>query len=93
LENKKPTRFKPSEIRELLKKQNFKCFLTGRELTPDNVEAEHIIPINQGGKHEVENLCLIIESLRELKRYRSPEEIISIARDIIKTFKDKKYDN
>ncbi len=57
------------------------------------MEAEHIIPINQGGKHEVENLCLIIDSLRELKRYRSPEEIISIARDIIKTFKDKKYDN
>lgn len=89
MENKKPKRFKPSEIRELLQKQNFKCFLTGRELTPDNVEAEHILPISKGGKHEVENLCLIIDSLRELKRYRSPEEIISIARDIIKTLEEK----
>ncbi len=85
MEEKKPKRIKPSEIRELLHKQDFKCFLTGRELSPENVEAEHILPVSQGGEHKVENLCLIIDSLRELKRYRNPEEILSIAKDIIKT--------
>lgn len=80
----KQTRFKPSQIKDLLHKQDFKCFLSGRELTPSNIEAEHIIPLAKGGKHEIDNICLIIDSLRDLKRYYTIEEIRDLCKDVLK---------
>lgn len=39
----KPT---ASRLYKLVQKQEFRCALSGRELQPDNVTADHKLPIN-----------------------------------------------
>lgn len=87
--NKTNYKFTPKYFRELLVKQDYKCMLSSREITVENVEAEHIKPLSDGGKHEPSNICLIIEPLRELKRYYSEEYIYELAKDIVKTYEAK----
>lgn len=76
-------KLKAGHIRTLLQKQNFKCYVSGIELTYENVEIEHIQPLTKGGKHELENLCLIDKSLRELKRLNTKKEILELCKVII----------
>ncbi|MBM9498651.1 hypothetical protein JWG44_00080 [Leptospira sp. 201903071] len=83
-------RFNSKDFYELLDKQEERCFLSGRILTPDNTLVEHIHPIRFGGEHIKSNTCLIIEPLARLKRYYKEEEIIQIAIDII-NFKGEQY--
>ncbi|TGK23558.1 HNH endonuclease [Leptospira kmetyi] len=83
-------RFKMEHFKSLLKKQNKKCYVTGRNLTAGNVNGAHIVPIMKGGEHEFENLCLVIEELKQLKRYKSMDDIVSYAVDIINIW-GKKY--
>ena len=87
---KEKFKFRSKHFYELLNQQKYRCALTNRELTPENTNAEHIQPISKGGKHEVENICLVVDMVGKLKRYFSEEEIVLLASDIIKT-KGKKY--
>ncbi|TGL59504.1 HNH endonuclease [Leptospira sarikeiensis] len=82
--------FKKREFQALRKKQNDKCYVTGRDLTSANINGSHIMPIRSGGEHEFENLCLVVEEIREIKRKMTDEELVRISADIIKTL-GKKY--
>ena len=82
-------KFNISDFRQLLKEQNGKCYVTGRELTGSNCDAELIQPLNQNGKLVKSNICLIIDSIRELKRYHTTEEIYKIAKDIVAVYESK----
>ncbi|MCW7517173.1 HNH endonuclease [Leptospira levettii] len=76
-------KLRAGHIRKLLNDQNFRCFVSGIPLTYENVEISHILPIHSGGKHELENLCLIDKSLKELKRYKTKAEIIEFCKVIL----------
>ncbi|GBF49463.1 HNH endonuclease [Leptospira ryugenii] len=76
-------KLRASHIRELLKKQEYRCYLSGVELNPDNVDIEHIVPLGKGGLHELTNLCLIERSFRELKRYHTVEEIKDLCQKVV----------
>ncbi|MCW7491997.1 HNH endonuclease [Leptospira sp. 2 VSF19] len=76
-------KLRAGHIRKLLNDQNFRCFVSGIPLTYENVEIEHIIPLSKGGKHELVNLCFIDKSLKELKRFKTKEEIIELCKIII----------
>lgn len=83
-------KFRMEQFKELLKIQGKRCFLTGRALTPGNVSGAHIRPLIKGGEHEFKNLSLVIDELKQLKRYNTTDEIVDFAVDIIKTW-GKKY--
>ncbi|WP_032929062.1 HNH endonuclease [Leptospira santarosai] len=83
-------KFTAEDFYRILNNQEKKCMLTGRELTPENTNAEHILPLRRGGKHEKNNICLVVEELSKLKRYYDEEEIVRLAADII-NFKGKEY--
>lgn len=88
---KKPKyKFLAVDFYKILKQQNNRCFLTGRELLPENTNSEHIVPIRKGGEHEFTNICNIVAPLSKLKRYYTEEEIVKLAADII-NWKGKKY--
>ncbi|WP_061230770.1 HNH endonuclease [Leptospira weilii] len=89
-DNEKVYKFKAEDFYRILNQQEKKCMLSGRELTPENTNAEHIIPLRRGGKHEQTNICLVVEELSKLKRYYNEEEIVQLAVDII-NFKGKDY--
>lgn len=75
--------FKASHFRELLTKQEYRCYITNRELTPEVTFAEHIIPLRLGGTHSQANICLVHEILYRMKRYHSIEEIVEMSADVI----------
>lgn len=45
-----------ANVLELIERQNFRCALTGRLLTTDTASLDHIVPLTQGGKHEISNV-------------------------------------
>ncbi|TGL65943.1 HNH endonuclease [Leptospira sarikeiensis] len=83
-------KFPVEDFYKILKQQDNRCFLTGRELLPENTNSEHIVPVRKGGEHEFTNICNVIAPLSKLKRYYTEEEIVNFAADII-NWKGKKY--
>ncbi|WP_411822402.1 hypothetical protein [Leptospira sp. 'Mane'] len=82
-------RFTISTFREILAKQDGRCYVTGRKITGTNADAELIKPIPKKGELKKDNVCLIIDSLRDLKRYHTMKEIYEIALDIVKVYEEK----
>ena len=77
--------FKSNDFYALLDRQQYRCPLTGRELTPQDTVAEHIVPLKHGGGHEFRNIYLVNEMAAKLKRYYTEEQILQLARDIVNT--------
>jgi len=75
--------FRSEHFYKLLESQGYKCALTGRELTPENTIAEHIVPLRQGGQHEFENIYLVEKVVSKLKRFTTEQEIVRLAVEII----------
>ena len=82
--------YRAKDFYEQLEEQNYKCFVTGRELTPMNCTAEHLVPLKKGGQHIRENIVLLVRDIAPLKRNLSEEEIVLLAVDVIKA-KGKAY--
>jgi hypothetical protein len=81
----KPYKFLAKDFYEMLEKQNYKCPLTGRELTPETTTAEHIVQLQAGGIHRKENIYLIHRDVARIKRFMSENDVINLAFDILKT--------
>lgn len=56
-----------AELRELVEKQNYKCNLSGVDLTPDTAALDHIIPITEGGTNHISNLQWLDEQVNRAK--------------------------
>lgn len=67
----------------LMEQQDYKCALTGRELTPDNTEVELKEPFRTTGRTEFENHYLVTKDVAHMARYLSEEEIVKVAIDIV----------
>ena len=77
-------RFRAEDFWTLIQGQNYKCALTGRELTPENTEVELRDPNLENGRGEHANLYLVIRSLAHVARYVPENEIVELAAEIIK---------
>lgn len=77
--------FRAKDFYALLESQNYRCPLTGRELTPETTCAEHIVPLRQGGTHALDNIYLVHDTVAKLKRHYKDSEILELANDIINT--------
>lgn len=75
----KEWRMTAADFYKLLKEtQDYRCFLSGRELHPGNTSIVLITPLHQGGKKELSNVCLIDSTLAGLARRYSISEIRSL---------------
>ena len=77
--------FKAQHFYELLEKQGYRCPYSGRELSPANCVAEHILPLRKQGRHEAGNIALVDQHVSFLKRYLTDEEVLQLAIDILST--------
>lgn len=77
------------ELCELLEKQDYRCALTGRELTPDDIAVDHIIPISCGGDFSIKNSQLVSKSVNRAKHTMSQEEFITLCRSVSETQRSK----
>ena len=78
-------KFKAADFYEQLEEQKYRCPLTTFELTPENVTAEHKVPLQEGGVHERENIYLVDRTVAKIKRYTTEERLLEIAVAIVKT--------
>jgi hypothetical protein len=83
-------KFRAADFYAMLESQEYKCPLTGRELTPESTTAEHRIQLQAGGVHEKENIYLIHKDVGKIKRFMSEADVVRLAFDILQT-KGKEY--
>ncbi|MCK5617741.1 HNH endonuclease [Candidatus Pacearchaeota archaeon] len=72
------------ELRSILEDQDYKCALTGDELTPETTAFDHKMPLSQGGSSEKENLHAVIKQANVSKSDMNMQEFIDICAKVIK---------
>jgi hypothetical protein len=69
-------------LMEMLKQQDFRCALSGRELSPDTASIDHIMPLSRGGKHCPTNAQIIDLDVNQAKRNMTNDEFIEMCCDV-----------
>jgi 5-methylcytosine-specific restriction endonuclease McrA len=69
-------------FRDQLKKQNYKCALSGRELRPDNTAMDHIMPLSRGGHHTQDNAQLLDAEVNRAKGSMTDEEFRRMCEEV-----------
>lgn len=70
------------ELAALWKFQRGTCVLTGRRLTRDNVQLDHIVPLVRGGSSTIENLRWVHRDVNYAKRDLFDAEFIALCQEI-----------
>jgi len=65
-----------------LKKNQFKCALSGIELTPDNFCIDHIQPLADGGTNHIENLQCVHPLINKMKGTMSNQQFIELCKAV-----------
>lgn len=73
------------ELMSLVERQDFRCALTGRELSPDAASIDHIVPASQGGTNEISNLQVVTKEANFAKGAMGHDEFIAPCRDVVAT--------
>lgn len=72
-----------TDLRAMLAQQDYRCALTGRELTPENCSMDHIVPLSKGGAHSKENAQLVVIEANKAKGMMTEEEFAQLCRDVV----------
>ena len=78
--NDRPT---AKRIRRLVEIQGFRCALTGIELTPEDANLDHIVPIAAGGKHVMGNVQVVHKVINRMKSTLPKDEFIEWSRRVV----------
>ena len=68
---------------QLLVDQEFRCALTGDELTPENATLDHRIPRKHGGSDSVSNLQWVIKQANAAKGTMMMQEFVDLCRRVV----------
>lgn len=66
----------------MLDEQHGRCALTGRELTPENVELDHLQPRSKGGEHALSNVQLVVTEANRSKGNMDLETFVLLCNDV-----------
>lgn len=64
------------ELMQLIEKQNYKCALSGIDLSPQVAELDHIVPRSKGGSDHISNLQWVHRRINRMKGSMSNETFI-----------------
>ncbi len=70
------------QILELIEAQDYRCALTGRELTPQTASLDHKVPLSNGGTNELENVWIVHHKANTAKGTLSTQEFIELCREV-----------
>lgn len=73
-----------SQVMAMVERQNFRCAISGRELTPETASLDHISPLARGGKHEMGNVWVVDHQINTAKGTLSVEEFIALCFDVVR---------
>ena len=83
-ENGKPT---AAAIMAMLEHQEFKCSLTGRELTPQTASVDHIEPLLLGGENVMANIHIVHCDVNQAKGTMSLSDFVTMCKEVADKFK------
>jgi 5-methylcytosine-specific restriction endonuclease McrA len=66
------------QLLKLLRKQDYKCALSGIELNPNDAVIDHVLPVSKGGKHTIDNLQILFDEINRMKGNLSNERFIEL---------------
>lgn len=69
-------------IKSKLESNGYRCALTGWILTPETFELDHIVSLNDGGKHEVENLQCVHPLVNKAKGTMGNDQFIAMCKAV-----------
>jgi len=69
-------------VQRLLRRQQYRCALSGRELTPATAALDHIVAISRGGEHSIENAQVLHRDVNRAKNVLGNEEFVALCRDV-----------
>jgi 5-methylcytosine-specific restriction endonuclease McrA len=78
---KKPS-VSPKQILALLESQQYRCALSGRELSPETASLDHVIPLSRGGVHDISNVQVLDYRVNAAKGTMTVEEFVQMCRDV-----------
>lgn len=76
-------RITAKQVLELVKRQRFRCAISGRELTPETASLDHIVPLARGGPHAIENVWVVDHQVNSAKGTLSLDEFVALCRDVV----------
>lgn len=79
----KPETVTGKQIMELIETQQYRCALSGRELTPETASLDHVIPLSRGGKHDISNLQVLDHQVNAAKGTMTMEEFTAMCGDVV----------
>jgi 5-methylcytosine-specific restriction endonuclease McrA len=68
---------------KMLQDQQYRCALTGEELTPATASLDHKIPLSQGGTSDLDNLEIILLQVNAAKGSMTRDEFIALCRKVV----------
>ena len=75
---------KVAMVREMIESQEYKCALTGWELTPDNFSLDHILPVASGGTDDIGNLQAVRSDANAAKGQMTNDDFIAMCRAVVR---------
>jgi len=72
------------QIMSLIERQNFRCAMSGRTLTPETASLDHIVPLSRDGSHDLSNLWVVDHQVNLAKGTLTVEEFIGLCQEIVK---------
>jgi len=76
---KKPS-VSPKQILALIESQQYRCALSGRELSPETASLDHVIPLSRGGVHDISNVQVLDYRVNAAKGTMTVEEYLKSSR-------------
>jgi hypothetical protein len=68
----------------MLERQQYRCALSGRKLTPQTASLDHIVPIRDGGAHVLENAQVLDNQVNRAKGSLTTAEFIRLCREVVR---------
>ncbi len=66
----------------IIEQQDFRCALTGRDLTPDTASIDHRQPLSRGGEHCVTNVQVVHSEVNSAKGGMTNAEFIQMCCEV-----------
>lgn len=70
------------QLLKLIERQEYRCALSGIELTPETAALDHIVPISNGGGDNIENLQWVHEEINRMKGTMDNKQFIQTVRKV-----------
>ena len=78
----KHTSVSPKQILQLIEQQNYRCALSGRELTPETASLDHVLPLSRGGIHDICNVQVLDFRVNTAKGTMTVAEFVALCVDV-----------